>query len=229
MRKKILMLMACGCLLAGCAHAQWVVTDPTNLAQSIINTTKEIVQTSKTVKNTLNNFKEVEKLYNVSKKYYDALKKVNDLVRDAQRVKETILMVGEISDIYVSNYKKMLSDPNFRPEELVAIANGYTKLLGESNNLLKELKQVVNITTLKMTDKERMDVVDRCYKEVRDYRNLVRYYTNKNISVSYLRAQKQQDTDRVLSLYGTDNERYWSVWERNLTTCTKSSVPFTRR
>ena len=137
MRKKILMLMACGCLLAGSAHAQWVVTDPTNLAQSIINTTKEIVQTSKTVKNTLDNFKEVEKLYNESKKYYDALKKVNDLVRDAQRVKETILMVGEISDIYVNNYKKMLSDPNFRPEELVAIANGYTKLLGESNNLLK--------------------------------------------------------------------------------------------
>ena len=203
------MLMACGCLLAGNAHAQWVVTDPTNLAQSIINTTKEIVQTSKTVKNTLDNFKEVEKLYNESKKYYDALKKVNNLVRDAQRVKETILMVGEISDIYVKNYKKMLSDPNFRPEELVAIANGYTKLPGESNNLLKELKQVVNITTLKMTDKERMDVVDRCYKEVRDYRNLVRYYTNKNISVSYLRAKKQQDTDRVLSLYGTDNERYW--------------------
>ena len=88
---------------------------PTNLAQSIINTTKEIVQTSKTVKNTLDNFKEVEKLYNESKKYYDALKRVNDLVRDAQRVKETILMVGEISDIYVNNYKKMLSDPNFRP------------------------------------------------------------------------------------------------------------------
>lgn len=203
------MLITCGCLWVGSAHAQWVVTDPTNLAQSIINTTKEIVQTSKTVKNTLDNFKEVEKLYNESKKYYDALKKVNDLVRDAQRVKETILMVGEISDIYVNNYKKMLSDPNFRPEELVAIANGYTKLFGESNNLLKELKQVVNITTLKMTDKERMDVVDRCYKEIRDYRNLVRYYTNKNISVSYLRAKKQQDTDRVLSLYGTDNERYW--------------------
>ena len=203
------MLITCGCLLAGSAHAQWMVTDPTNLAQSIINTTKEIVQTSKTVKNTLDNFKEVEKLYNESKKYYDALKKVNNLVRDAQRVKETILMVGEISDIYVENYKKMLSDPNFRPEELVAITNGYTKLLGESNNLLKELKLVVNIITLKMTDKERMDVVDRCYKEIRDYRNLVRYYRNKNISLSYLRAQKQQDTDRVLSLYGTDNERYW--------------------
>ena len=67
------MLITCGCLLVGNAHAQWVVTDPTNLAQSIINTTKEIVQTSKTVKNTLDNFKEVEKLYNESKKYYLSL------------------------------------------------------------------------------------------------------------------------------------------------------------
>ena len=134
------MLMACGCLLAGSAHAQWVVTDPTNLAQSIINTTK----TSKTVKNTLDNFKEVEKLYNESKKYYDALKKVNDLVRDAQRVKETILMVGEISDIYVNNYKKMLSDPSFRPEELVAIANvlnvGTDELLQDSLNAATMLR-----------------------------------------------------------------------------------------
>ncbi|CDN32502.1 Conjugative transposon protein TraI [Mucinivorans hirudinis] len=35
------------------------------------------------------------------------------------------------------------------------------------------------------------------------------YYTNKNISVSYLRAQKQGDTDRVMALYGSANDRYW--------------------
>lgn len=58
------------------------------------------------------------------------------------------------------------------------------KLLEESNDILKEMKDVVNITTLSMTDKERMDVVDRCYNRVRRYRNLVMYYTNKNISVS---------------------------------------------
>ena len=134
---------------------------------------------------------------------------MNNLIKDAQKVRKTILMVGEITDVYVNSYRRMLHDSNFSPAELSAIAFGYTKLLEESNDVLKELKQVVNITTLKMTDKERMDVVDRCYKEIRDYRNLVRYYTNKNISVSYLRAKKQQDTDRVLSLYGTDNERYW--------------------
>ena len=71
------------------------------------------------------------------------------------------------------------------------------------------MNEVVNITTLSMTDTERMDVVDRCYNRVRNYRNLVMYYTNKNISVSYLRAKKKNDMDRVLALYGSRSERYW--------------------
>ncbi len=92
---------------------------------------------------------------------------------------------------------------------LGAIAFGYTKLLEEGNTVLKELKDVVNITTLSMTDKERMDVVDKCYGSAKHYRNLVSYFTNKNISVSYLRSQKKNDTARVLALYGNSNERYW--------------------
>lgn len=137
------------------------------------------------------------------------LKSVNNLVKDAVKVKNTILMIGEISDIYVTNFQLMLRDENYTPEELSAIAFGYTKLLEESNDVLKEMKDVVNITTLSMTDKERMDVVDRCYNRVRRYRNLVMYYTNKNISVSYLRSRKKNDMDRVLALYGSRNERYW--------------------
>ena len=137
------------------------------------------------------------------------LKSVNNLVKDAVKVKNTILLIGEISEIYVSNFQLMLRDENYTPEELSAIAFGYTKLLEKSNNVLKEMKEVVNITTLSMSDKERMDVVDRCYNSVRRYRNLVMYYTNKNISVSYLRSRKKNDMDRVLALYGSRNERYW--------------------
>ena len=103
----------------------------------------------------------------------------------------------------------MLQDENFTPDELSAIAFGYTKLLEESNEVLKDMKNVVNITTLSMTDKERMDVVDRCYNSMKRYRNLVSYYTNKNISVSYLRARKKNDMDRVMALYGNKTDRYW--------------------
>lgn len=203
------MLFSLCLLLAGRASAQWVVTDPTNLAQGIVNTTKQIIQTSSTASNMIKNFQETVKIYEQGKKYYDALKSVNNLVKDARKVQKTILMIGEISDTYVVSFQKMMRDENYTMEELGAIAFGYTKLLEESNDVLQEMKGVVNITTLSLSDKERMDVVDRCYNSVRRYRNLVMYYTNKNISVSYLRSRKKNDMDRVLALYGSRNERYW--------------------
>lgn len=210
MKQKILMLVI-GLAFLGTrqASAQFIVNDPINVATSIANTVKEVVQTSKTVKNTLDNFKEVEKVYNQGKEYYDKLRKVNNLVKDARKVQQTILMVGDISDMYVNSYKLMLQDKNFTFEELTAITFGYSKLLEESAALLKELKGIVNPTTLSLNDKERMDLIDQIYKEVSEYRSLVSYYTNKNISVSYLRAKKQNDAQRVIDLYGSVNDRYW--------------------
>lgn len=191
------------------AKAQFVVTDPANLASGILNSANEIVQTSSTVSNVVKNFNEVKKVYEQGKEYYDKLKAINNLVKDARKVQQTVLLVGDVSEIYVTNFSKMLNDPNFNAQELTAIANGYSALLTESTELLKELKDIITANGLSLNDKERMDVVDRVYKEVKEYHNLVRYYTNKNISVSYLRAKKQNNTQRVLDLYGTSNQKYW--------------------
>ena len=209
MKIKIFMLCVSLVLFTSNISAQWTVWDPSNFTQSIVNTSKQIVQTSTTAQNMVNNFKEVQKVYNQGKQYYDALKAVNGLVKDAKKVQRTILMVGEISDIYVHSFQKMLSDPNYSVEELNAIANGYTRLLEQSNDVLSELKGVVNISTLSLSDKDRIDVVNSCYDAMLDYRNLIRYYTNKNIGVSYLRAKKKGETARVNALYGNPSDRYW--------------------
>jgi len=191
------------------ANAQWVVTDPTNLASGILNSANEIVQTSSTVSNVVKNFNEVKKVYEQGKEYYDKLKAINNLVKDARKVQHTVLLVGDVSNLYVNNFGRMLNDKNFSAAELVAIGNGYAALLNESTELLKELKQIVTSTSLSLNDKERMEIIDRVYKEVKEYHSLVRYYTNKNISVSILRAKKQNDTKRVMDLYGTANQKYW--------------------
>ncbi|PWN64160.1 DUF4141 domain-containing protein [Chryseobacterium viscerum] len=208
--KKFMVMMSIALLLAfSPAKAQWVVTDPTNLAQGIVNSAQQIVQTSSTVSNTLKSFQEVKRVYDQGKEYYDKLKAVNNLVKDARKVQQTVLMVGDISELYVKNFGKMMNDPNFSPQELTAIAFGYSKLLNESGDLLKDLKQIINTSSLSLNDKERMEIVDKVYKEVSEYHKLVRYYTNKNISVSYLRAKKKNDAQRVLQLYGTGNQKYW--------------------
>lgn len=209
MKIKIFMLCVSLVFFTSNISAQWTVWDPSNFTQSIVNTSKQIVQTSTTASNMVKNFQEVQKVYNQGKQYYDALKAVNGLVKDAKKVQKTILMVGEISDIYVHSFQKMLSDPNYSIEELNAIANGYTRLLEQSNDVLSELKGVVNISTLSLSDKDRIDVVNSCYDAMLDYRNLVRYYTNKNIGVSYLRAKKKGETARVNALYGNPSDRYW--------------------
>lgn len=211
MKIKMKILMLCtGCFFFSLStKAQWVVTDPGNLAQGIINASKNIIHTSSTASTMLQNFQETVKIYQQGKEFYDALKKVKDLVRNARKVQQTILMVGDITDIYVNSFQRMLSDPYFTPGELSAIASGYTKLLEESTGVLTDLRTVVNENGLSMSDKERMDIIDRCYTKMSEYKGLVQYYTNKNIGVSYLRAKRKNEQDRVLALYGTPDERYW--------------------
>lgn len=192
------------------AKAQFIVNDPISVVQGIVNSVLELAESSATVKNTMDNFKETAKLFEQGKEYYDALKSVNNLVKDARKVQQTMLMVGDISEIYVKNYQKMLADPNFTAAELDAIAQGYTKLLVESTELLQELRVIITPNNgLSLTDYERLDVIDRIYTEMKSLRSLSMYYTNKNISVSYLRAKEKKDIEGIISLYGSPSERYW--------------------
>lgn len=196
MKRKMTILLTTLLSLSVTVRAQWAVFDPSNFAQSIVNSANEIVQTSSTAQNMWSNFQETVKIYEQGKAYYDALKSVHDLVKGARKVQQTILLVGDISDIYVTNFNTMTGDPNFTVEELSAIAFGYNRLLKESSDLLLDLKEVTTATGLSMTDKERLDIINRIYGEVLEYKNLTWYYTRKSIGVSYLRSKEKGDAAR---------------------------------
>lgn len=188
------------------AQAQWTVIDPSNLTQNIRN----VIQSSTTASNMVKSLQESIKIYNQGKAYYDALKSVHSIIKDARKVKLTIEMVSEITDIYVSSFNKIVTDPNFTVDELAAISAGYARLLEEGGALVTELKTIVTGGNgLSLSDKERMDVIDQVYNRMLQYRNLTRYYTRKTISVSYIRSRDKGDANRVLTLYGSPNERYW--------------------
>ena len=80
----------------GRASAQWAVIDPSNLAQGIINMSKNITHTSTTAANMVRNFNETVKIYRQGKEYYDKLRAVDNLVKDARKVQQTILMLSLI-------------------------------------------------------------------------------------------------------------------------------------
>src|SRR5690606_24025264 len=97
--KKTMLLVWTAFMLAvvPSAKAQWVVVDPSNLASGIINSANEIVQTSSTVSNVVKNFNEVKKVYEQGKEYYDKMKGDNNLVKNARKVQQTIILVGDAS------------------------------------------------------------------------------------------------------------------------------------
>lgn len=199
-----LMAMALCCTFQ--ARAQWAVIDPSNLAQNILTVSK----TATTASNVINSFKEMQKIYSQGKEYYDALKSVHNLIKDARKVKETVEMVSEISKIYATSYNKMLTDKNFTVAELEAIGDGYTRLLKESGNLLSDIKQIVSPANgLSLSDAERMDIIDKIHARMAEYRNLTKYYSQRSMSISYIRSQEKGDLERVRSLYGDPSERYW--------------------
>ena len=205
--KRIFLIL---CMVLMCfsyqAKAQWAVIDPSNLVQNI----QQVVKSSSTLTNMVKNVQETVKIYEQGKEYYDKLKSVNNLIKDARKVKLTIEMISEISDIYITGFNKMVADPNFTVDELAAISLGYGRLMEEGGALVTELKNIVTSSNgLSMTDKERMEVIDQIYNRMLGYRNLTRYFTQKSISVSFIRAKEKADTDRVLALYGSPSERYW--------------------
>ena len=118
------LLISIGIVLSLGAKAQIPVTDGANITQSIVNSIQQIFHTSTTAENMINNFKETVKLYEQGKQYYDALKSVSNLIKDARKVQKTILLVGEISDIFVTNYQRMLTDKNFSVRELRQLVSG---------------------------------------------------------------------------------------------------------
>ena len=211
MERRLALLLVWLLLGAGAARAQWVVSDPSNLAQGIVNSTNEMVHTSSTAQSMLQNFQQTVKIYEQNKKYYDALRKVNKLVRDARKVQRCMLLVGEISDIYVDGYRRIVTDTNFSVEELAAIAIGYKRIIEEAAGELKDLGEIINPTDMSLTDKDRIDVVERVYGTLMRHRRLAGYFTRRCISVSLLRARTHRDMERVVALYGTDEQRYWMV------------------
>ena len=54
-----------------------------------------------------------------------------------------------------------------------------------------------------------MELINRIYDEVREYRAVTSYFTQKNISVSFVRAAEKGELERVNSLYGSGSSRYW--------------------
>jgi hypothetical protein len=184
------------------ASAQFVVADPTAFSQRAIQQISNITEQIQQKYELVRQFQKTNDIYNQGKEWYDGLKRVNNTVAEYKKIYETLELTAQIVDLYATNITRFRMDKNFSPSEVGYITDGYGNLLKESSRLVDDLNLGAKATTLSMTDKERLDMINSTFEKVRQHKALVQYYTNKNISVSYLRAKKRNNTDGVMRLYG---------------------------
>lgn len=159
------MLLALFCAVHFSTYAQWVVTDPGNLLQGIINMGKNISAVSQTAGETLKVYQQAEALYRENKKYYDALLTAKDFIKKTQKVGKSIQMVSDMGTMFTKDFSKFTADPRLSARDIDSYMRRYNRSIRLATEDLKELTKVVG-NGLSMSDKERMDRIDHYYSNI---------------------------------------------------------------
>lgn len=150
------------------SKAQWVVSDPTNLAQGIINMANNIRAVGETTGETQEVYKATTKLYDENKKYYDNLLTVNTFVRDTKNVGRSIQLVKDMSDMFINDFSRFTANPHLSPDQLNAYMNKYNYSIRHATEELQSISLVIG-KGLSMTDKDRLDRIDTHYNKINSY------------------------------------------------------------
>lgn len=206
------------CLAALCllgkpsAHAQAVVSAPvlegTNFIQTGLQATLKALNTKA---NDLANDGVVEQVLTkgfteknmlLAKDWYDGLLAISNTIKTYRRVQHIFERQTAIITIYSNYIGKFKTDPNLSAAQVAGMVRGYTLLIQESGGYLDDLSAIVSPAKSKMTDAERMELIDVLDDKVTHQYDLVNYFTRRNMAISAQQASAAQETATLKQLYG---------------------------
>jgi len=206
------------CLAALCllgkpsAHAQAVVSAPvlegTNFIQTGLQATLKALNAKA---NDLANDGVVEQVLTkgfteknmlLAKDWYDGLLAISNTIKTYRRVQHIFERQTAIITIYSNYIGKFKTDPNLSAAQVAGMVRGYTLLIQESGTYLDDLSAIVSPAKSKMTDAERMELIDVLDDKVTHQYDLVNYFTRRNMAISAQQASAAQETATLKKLYG---------------------------
>ena len=140
--------------------------------------------------------------FNLHEVFLDALLIVSPNVSADQRIADIISAQIAIVQEYESALKTFRADPHFTAAEITYMAAVYTNLLAESIKDLDELTMVLTDGTLRMSDDERLSVIDRVHRSMLDKLAFLRHFNNAVALQSAQRGRPAGDLSTLKTLYG---------------------------
>lgn len=134
--------------------------------------------------------------------YYEELFKVKALITDYEQVQHIISRQKQLVSLYQTSWSVTQQGGHFNAGELQQISGIYNGILQESAANLDQLAKVVNSFQTRMSDEQRIELIDRIAKQVDGNYNDLKRFTNQNIQLSMARSHDAQDVQTIKNLYG---------------------------
>lgn len=106
----------------------------------------------------------------------------------------------------VKEYREALqefrSGGRFREDELEYLGRVYERLIDKSLASLDALVMVITSSRLRMSDDERLQTIDKVYRDVSDQLSFLRFFNNEARMLSLNRKAEEKETKELKLFYG---------------------------
>jgi hypothetical protein len=143
-----------------------------------------------------------EKQRKLYQKYYDELAKVRDAISKFKKVKGIIERQSMLVREYRKAYGMFKNDDHFTAEEILYMGEVYAGILDESVKNLDQVYLAIKGMTTKMSDGERLEVIDHAAARIEVNISDLRLFNNQNMVLSVQRSKDQYEIERVKRMYG---------------------------
>lgn len=143
--------------------------------------------------------------FKLHKVFLDGLMEVSPAVRKYKRIGDIINDQVLIVKEYKNAFNRFKKDNNFNPDEIEYIGKVYMNLFKVSINNLDELAIVITTNNLRMSDDERLALIDRIYNNMQDKLMFLRHFNNTTTILAVQRAREKNDAVTMRKIYGVTN------------------------
>lgn len=142
--------------------------------------------------------------FNLHKTFLDGLLAVNPLVAKYKRIPDIIHYQQMIVEQCKQGLARIRADGELTPEEIRYAERVYSNLIRQSLRKLDELVTIVTATKLRMSDGERLQGIDRLFREMAKKLTVLQSFNDYTHELARQRAKAKNELRTMHNLHGID-------------------------
>jgi hypothetical protein len=139
--------------------------------------------------------------FSLHKNYFGSLSGISPAIAKDARIAEIIAMQVSMVNQYKKCYRQVQQSGLFNSHEVNYVYSVFTSLLNDCSNNLTALISVTTAGQLQISDEERMQQIDRLYRDMQDKYSFSQSFSNATSILAVARQKDQNEAGLLQSLY----------------------------